>query len=123
MIIAQYKNGNADVTIMSNGTREIEYEDELFLDYPLNIDIRTSSRCSFGLNPKTGKAFCDFCHESATTDGSERIIPSPLTQTNVLHVPRSIPISVESIPIISSKKLAIFSSLLLRFHRLFSGET
>lgn len=71
MIIAQYKNGNADVTITSDGTREIEYEDTLQLEYPLNIDIRTSTRCSFGLNPKNGKAFCSFCHESATTNGSE----------------------------------------------------
>jgi hypothetical protein len=49
----------------------IEYEDTLSLDYPLNIDIRVSTQCSFGYNPKTGKAFCDFCHESAKTDGTE----------------------------------------------------
>lgn len=71
MVLAQYKNGNANVTITSDGTREIEYTDVLKLEYPLNIDIRVSTRCSFGLNPKTGKAFCSFCHESATTDGSE----------------------------------------------------
>lgn len=71
MVIAQYKNGNADITITHDGTREIQYEGELSLDYPLNIDIRVSTQCSFGLNPKTGKAFCDFCHESATTDGVE----------------------------------------------------
>lgn len=71
MVIAQYKNGNADITITHDGTREIQYEGELSLDFPLNIDIRVSTQCSFGLNPKTGKAFCDFCHESATTDGVE----------------------------------------------------
>lgn len=71
MVIAQYKNGNADITITEDGTREIEYEDVLKLEYPLNIDIRVSTRCSFGMNPKTGKAFCSFCHESATTDGKE----------------------------------------------------
>lgn len=71
MILSQYKNGNANVTITSDGTREIEYEDTLQLEYPLNIDIRLLNRCSFGLNPKTGKAFCSFCHESATTDGAE----------------------------------------------------
>jgi hypothetical protein len=67
----KYKNGNADIIIKSDGTREIEYEDELNLEFPLNIDIRTNSKCSFGLNPKTGKAFCSFCHESASTNGSE----------------------------------------------------
>jgi hypothetical protein len=71
MVIAQYKNGNADITITEDGTREIEYEDVLNLDSPLNIDIRVSSQCSFGMNPRTGKAFCSFCHESATTDGVE----------------------------------------------------
>lgn len=69
-IIASYKNGNASITLSSDGTRVIEYPDSgIKLDYPLNIDIRVSSRCAFGLNPKTGKAICDFCHESATTDG------------------------------------------------------
>jgi len=67
----KYKNGNADILIKSDGTREIEYEDELKLEFPLNIDIRVSTSCSFGLNPKTGKAFCNFCHESASTNGSE----------------------------------------------------
>ena len=71
MVIAQYKNGNADITITEDGTREIEYEDVLKLEYPLNIDIRVSTRCSFGMNPKTGRAFCSFCHESATTNGAE----------------------------------------------------
>lgn len=69
-IIAKYKNGNAEIAMSSDGTRVIEYPDSgIQLDYPLNIDIRVSSRCAFGMNPKTRKAICDFCHESATTDG------------------------------------------------------
>jgi hypothetical protein len=69
-IIATYQNGNALINLHSDGTRIIEYPDSgIRLDYPLNIDIRVSSRCAFGMNPKTGKAICDFCHESATTDG------------------------------------------------------
>lgn len=67
----RYRNGNADITIHDSGTRVITFDDTLELEYPLNIDIRVSNRCSFGMNPKTGKAFCTFCHESATTDGSE----------------------------------------------------
>lgn len=66
-----YTNGNANVLIDKDGSRLIEFEDSLKLEYPLNIDIRTSSKCSFGLNQKTGSAFCSFCHESATTDGDE----------------------------------------------------
>ena len=52
----RYKNGNASVEILENGTRIVEYEDSLNLDYPLNIDIRVSTQCSFGYNPKTKKA-------------------------------------------------------------------
>lgn len=71
MLIASYQNGNANIKIHDDGTRIIEFEDELKLDSPLNIDIRVSTKCSFGLNPSTGKAFCSFCHEEAKTDGFE----------------------------------------------------
>ena len=67
----KYLNGNADITIQQNGTRIIEFDGQLNLDWPLNIDIRVSNRCSFGYNPSTNSAFCSFCHESARTDGSE----------------------------------------------------
>lgn len=70
-ILHQYKNGSAEVTLHDDGTRIIQFEDELKLDYPLNVDIRVSNRCPFGLNPKTGKSSCEFCHESATTNGEE----------------------------------------------------
>lgn len=71
MIIAEYKNGNADVEIHDDGTRIIKYDEELKLDMALNIDIRVSNQCAFGYNPLTNKAFCSFCHEEARTDGSE----------------------------------------------------
>lgn len=71
-LLHDYKNGNAQVRLYSDGTRTIDYEGEtLQLEWPLNIDIRTSTRCAFGRNPATGKAVCEFCHESATTDGVE----------------------------------------------------
>lgn len=70
-MVYQIKNGNADITIDNDGTRVIEFENKLQLDYPLNIDIRVSTQCSLGYNPKTGKSFCTFCHESARTDGIE----------------------------------------------------
>lgn len=69
--IAQYNNGNVTVSLEEDGSRIIEFEGTPQLDYPLNVDIRVSNKCSFGLNPKTGKSTCTFCHESATTDGYE----------------------------------------------------
>lgn len=70
-IINRYQNGNANIEIFSNGTRCIEFDNNLNLDYPLNIDIRLMSKCSLGFNPRTGKAICEFCHESARIDGYE----------------------------------------------------
>lgn len=67
----KFQNGNAQIEIHRDGTRIIKFEDQLKLDWPLNIDIRVSNRCSFGYNPKTNSSFCSFCHESARTDGSE----------------------------------------------------
>ena len=71
MVLAQYQNGNAEVELLDDGTRTIMFEDKLELEYPLNIDIRVSGGCSLGFNPKTGKSVCEYCHESATTDGEE----------------------------------------------------
>jgi hypothetical protein len=71
-VLVKGMNGNTSVTIYDDGTRVLEYPDEgLFLDFPLNVDVRVSERCAFGLNPKTKKSVCDFCHESAKTDGRE----------------------------------------------------
>lgn len=66
-----FQNGNANVSIYSDGTRIVEYDNKIQLEYPLNIDIKVSSKCSLGMNHKTGKAYCDFCHESASTSGVE----------------------------------------------------
>ena len=71
-LITQYRNGNSVVELHDDGTRVIKTPDQSFqFEYPLNIDIRVSNRCLFGRNPVTGKGVCDFCHESATTDGVE----------------------------------------------------
>ena len=62
----QYLNGNALITLEEDGTRLIEYSNSLLLDYPLNIDIRVSTSCSFANN------ICkEFCHESAVTKGKD----------------------------------------------------
>ena len=70
MIIANNINGNAHIKIFSDGTRTISYDGNLDLDYPLNIDIRVSTKCSFGMSP-SGRSICSFCHESAITNGKD----------------------------------------------------
>lgn len=42
----RYKNGNSSIVLKRDGTRVIEFEDELKLEYPLNLDIRVSTECS-----------------------------------------------------------------------------
>lgn len=70
--LREWQNGNALVRLFDDGTRIIDCPEEaLRLEWPLNIDVRVSTRCAFGLNPATGKAVCSFCHESARTDGEE----------------------------------------------------
>jgi len=71
-MIVEYTNGNAVVSVLLDGTRTVTWVDnELKLDYPLNIDIRVQSGCPLGYNKNTGKSVCHFCHESATVDGDE----------------------------------------------------
>lgn len=70
-MVSKYKNGNASISIDNDGSRVIKYEDTLLLDYPLNIDIRVSTKCSFGQAPDGTAGVCSFCHESAKTNGKE----------------------------------------------------
>lgn len=88
----QYQNGNALITLKSNGTRTIEFDDKLKLEYPLNVDIRVQSICPLGYNPNTGKAKCSFCHESATTDGVE--CDYDLLFKKLLCLPRGIELAI-----------------------------
>lgn len=71
MLIHKYQNGNATISIESDGTRIIEFDGDLKLDYPLNIDIRVSTQCSFGQKDDGSPGICTFCHESAKVSGSE----------------------------------------------------
>lgn len=62
----KYNNGNAVINIDDNGTRIIEFDNDLKLDFPLNLDIRVSTSCSFANN------ICkNFCHESAVVNGKD----------------------------------------------------
>jgi hypothetical protein len=87
-----YLNGNASIELYGDGTRIIKYEDKLQLDYPLNIDIRVSTKCAFGLDPKTGLSFCSFCHESARTDGDECDYKS--LQNKLIGLPEGIELAI-----------------------------
>lgn len=84
-----YHNGNAEISLLKDGTRTIQYEGNLLLDYPLNIDIRVSTACAFGMNPDTGKSTCKFCHESSRVDGVE------CNYTELVERLRALPMGME----------------------------
>lgn len=117
--IAAYQNGNAEIELYEDGTRIIHSnDDQLRLDYPLNIDIRISEACAFGFNPTTGKAICDFCHESATTDGKN----ADLNQLGYLlsELPRGIELAV-GVNHLTQDVLNFFA--VLKFHGYFVNAT
>lgn len=60
-ILGTYKNGNYNVTILSDGTkiRRTE-EDEFIPEFPENADVKITDKCSQG---------CPFCYEGCTKKG------------------------------------------------------
>jgi len=59
--IGQYTNGNASVSIASDGTRIMETNDDEFdFAFPNSMDIKCTNRCDRN---------CLWCHENSTPDG------------------------------------------------------
>ena len=56
----KYKNGNTEVTILSDGTKIREYSEEPNIVHPESIDVKITDYCDMG---------CLYCHESSTTKG------------------------------------------------------
>lgn len=60
-VLGKYKNGNAKVVILDDGTKiRITKDDEFVLDHAENMDIKICDRCSAG---------CPMCHEGSKPDG------------------------------------------------------
>lgn len=60
-LLGRYRNGNYVTTILSDGTRIRETNDDEFIpDHAENMDIKITNSCSAG---------CPFCHEGSTKDG------------------------------------------------------
>ena len=60
--LATYNNGNTQVTILSDGTKIREYDDNVvpYAQLPESVDVKISDYCDLG---------CEWCHESSTTSG------------------------------------------------------
>ena len=60
-LLGRYRNGNYVTTILSDGTRIRETNDDEFIpDHAENMDIKITNCCSMS---------CPFCHEGSTKDG------------------------------------------------------
>ena len=60
-LLGIYKNGNFRTTILSDGTKIRETDDDEFVPaFAENMDIKICNYCDMG---------CPFCHEGSTTDG------------------------------------------------------
>ena len=56
----QYRNGNVDVTISSDGTKVRQFDGAQFVVHPETIDVKITNYCDAG---------CAFCHENSTVSG------------------------------------------------------
>lgn len=57
-LLGRYINGNFRTTILSDGTKIRETEDDEFIpDHVENMDIKITNYCDMG---------CPFCHEGST---------------------------------------------------------
>lgn len=60
-LLHEYDNGNANVKLYDDGTREITTEDDEFkFVFPMNMDIKITNQCFMG---------CKMCHENSVPDG------------------------------------------------------
>lgn len=59
-ILHQYLNGNIEVILYEDGTKERSYQDEPRPVHPESIDVKITNYCDAG---------CSFCHEQSTTQG------------------------------------------------------
>lgn len=60
-MLGVYKNGNYRVTLLEDGTKIRETnEDEFIPSFAENMDLKLCNRCNMG---------CAFCHEGSTSDG------------------------------------------------------
>lgn len=73
-VLGKYKNGNYDVTILSDGTK-IRYNDLDFFEpeKPESMDLKITNWCNMG---------CPMCHENSTPDGKHgNIMNMPFIDT------------------------------------------
>lgn len=59
-LLAQYRNGNCQVTLFSDGTKTREWDGAPAPEFPESIDLKVTNSCDHA---------CAFCHEQSTPRG------------------------------------------------------
>lgn len=76
-MLGRYKNGNYTVTILKDGTKIRETEEDCFIpSFSENTDCKLTDKCSVG---------CPFCYEGCTSSGKHSEIDFKSPWLNSLH--------------------------------------
>lgn len=68
-LLYRYQNGNTDVQLFSNGTKQRQYIQTPLPVWPENIDVKITDYCDAG---------CSWCHERSTVRGQHADLKSTL---------------------------------------------
>ena len=58
--LIEYMNGNVKVTILEDGTKIREYDDEAKIEFPESMDVKITNYCDLN---------CAYCHENSNING------------------------------------------------------
>jgi hypothetical protein len=83
-ILYKYNNGNYTVTILNDGTKIRETEDDIFIsDFPESIDVKITNYCDLN---------CKYCHENSTTSGKHSDLET--LKTKLSDLPNGIELAI-----------------------------
>lgn len=83
-ILYKYNNGNYTVTILNDGTKIRETEDDIFIsDFPESIDVKITNYCDLN---------CKYCHENSTTFGKHSDLE--ILKTKLSDLPKGIELAI-----------------------------
>ena len=84
-VIASYKNGNTQVTILSDGTKIREFEETPEIEFMESIDVKITNYCDLN---------CPFCHEQSSVNGKHADIDKLIQLLDDANLPRGIELSI-----------------------------
>jgi len=88
-ILHKYKNGDTEVVIYEDGTKERYYSkpwgEKISIDFPESIDLKISNYCNMG---------CKYCHEKSTKQGLHGDLDEVLSILDAANLPPGIELAL-----------------------------